>query len=107
MSESQINELARSKKASVLTSFYSSASGYITTLESHEGDYVPAGGTIVRLADLSSLWAEAQVYTSQLSEIDRKASVTVQFPDLGKEVNGNIQFVNPEINPDTRINLIR
>jgi Cu(I)/Ag(I) efflux system membrane fusion protein len=76
-------------------------------LESHEGDYVPMGGTIVRLGDLSSLWAEAQVYTSQLSAIDRNGTATVRLPDLGKEVSGKIQFVNPEINPDTRINLIR
>src|SRR5438105_7048708 len=107
MSESQINELARTKKASILTSFYSTASGYITTLESHEGDYVPEGGTIVRLANLSSLWAEAQVYASQLSEIDRNSIATIQLPDIEKEVKGRIQFVNPEINPDTRINLIR
>jgi Cu(I)/Ag(I) efflux system membrane fusion protein len=107
MSEAQTDELAKTKRASTLTSFYSTASGYITTLESHEGDYVPMGGTIVRLADLSSLWAEAQVYTSELSAIDRNGTATVRLPDLGKEVSGKIQFVNPEINPDTRINLIR
>ena len=107
MSEAQIDELTKTKKASTLTSFYSPASGYITTLESHEGDYIPEGGTIVRLANLSSLWAEAQVYTSQLSEIDRNGTATVQLPEVGKEISGKIQFVNPEINPDTRINLIR
>jgi Cu(I)/Ag(I) efflux system membrane fusion protein len=107
MSEAQIGELAKAKKISTLTSFYSPQSGYITELESHEGDYVTEGGTIVRLTDLSSLWAEAQVYTSQLSEIDRNGNATVQLPDIGKELNGKIQFVNPEINPDTRINLIR
>ena len=62
---------------------------------------------IVRLANLSSLWVEAQVYTSQLSEVDRNGSATVQLPDLGKEINGRIEFVNPEITPVTRINLIR
>jgi len=108
MSEGQINELAKSKKVSTLTSFYSPESGYITTLESHQGDYVTEGGTIVRLANLTALWAEAQVYASQLSEIDRNGKATVQLPDLGgKEITGNIQFVNPEIDPDTRINLIR
>jgi Cu(I)/Ag(I) efflux system membrane fusion protein len=107
MSDSQVNELAKTKKASILTPFFSTASGYVTTLESHEGDYIQEGGTIVRLANLSSLWAEAQVYTSQLSEIDKNGTATVQLPDLGKEVTGRIQFVNPEINPDTRINLIR
>jgi Cu(I)/Ag(I) efflux system membrane fusion protein len=107
MSELQIDELAKTKKASILTPFYSSASGYITTLEGHEGDYVPEGGTIIRLANLSSLWAEAQVYASQLSEIDRNGVAIVRLPDIGKEIRGRIEFVNPEINPDARINLIR
>lgn len=107
MNDAQINELERTKKASTLTTFYSPASGYVTALESHEGDYVMEGGTIVRLANLSSLWAEAQVYTSQLSEFDAKGSALVRLPDAGREIKGTIQFVNPEINPDTRINLIR
>jgi Cu(I)/Ag(I) efflux system membrane fusion protein len=107
MSEAQINELGRAKKSSSLTSFYSPASGHITSLQSHEGDYVMEGGTIVRLANLSSLWAEAQVYTSRLSEFDSKGSAFVRLPELGKEVKGTIQLVNPEINPDTRINLVR
>lgn len=107
MREVQIKELSTTRKASLLTSFYSSESGYVTTLESHQGDYVSAGTTVIRLNDLSDLWAEAQVYASQLSQIDRSAIATVQLPDLEKEINGRIQFVNPEINPDTRINLLR
>jgi len=108
MSEAQIEELVRNKKATPTTTFYSTASGYITTLDIREGDYIMEGGTIVKLADLSSLWAEAQVYTSQLSAIDRNGIATVQLPDMvGKEIKGRIEFVNPEINPDTRINLIR
>lgn len=108
MSETQVQELIRSKKATPTTTFYSTASGYITALDIREGDYVMEGGTIVKLADLSTLWAEAQVYTSQLSELDRNGVATVQLPDMeGKEIKGRIEFVNPEINPDTRINLIR
>jgi membrane fusion protein, copper/silver efflux system len=106
MNDSQVNELEKTKKASILTSFYSPASGYITTLESHEGDYVMQGETIVRLANLSTLWAEAQVYTSQLSQFDAKGSALVRLPE-GKEVKGTIQLANPEVNPDTRINLVR
>jgi len=108
MSEAQIQELANNKKATPLTSFYSNAGGYIIAMDIKEGDYVAEGGTIVRLADLSTLWAEAQVYSSQLSVIDKDGQAIVQFPDMqGKEVKGRIEFVNPEINPDTRINLIR
>jgi len=108
MSEAQINELANSKKATPATTFYSTASGYITQLDIREGDYVMEGGTIVKLADLSMLWAEAQVYTSQLAEINNNSVATVQLPGFeGKEIKGKIEFINPEINPDTRVNLIR
>ena len=108
MSEGQIQELMKNKKASPLTAFYSNANGFITSLEVREGDYVSEGGTVVKLADLSTLWAEAQVYSSQLSSIDKGGQAIVQFPDMpGKDVKGKIEFANPEINPDTRINLIR
>jgi Cu(I)/Ag(I) efflux system membrane fusion protein len=108
MSEAQIQELSANGKAAPVTTFYSTASGYITILDIREGDYIMEGGTIVKLADLSRLWAEAQVYTSQLADIDRFSTATVLFPDFdGKEIKGRIEFVNPEINSDSRINLIR
>ena len=108
MTETQIQELARQKKASPITTFYSTSTGHITTLDIREGDYIMEGGPIVKLADLSTLWAEAQVYTSQMAAIDRNSIAIVQLPDFdGKEIKGRIEFMNPEINPDTRINLIR
>ena len=108
MTENQINELMTNKKATPTTTFYSSAAGYITALDIREGDYVMEGGSVVKLADLSTLWAEAQVYTSQLAAIDLKGVATVELPDVeGAAIKGSIEFVNPEINPDTRINLIR
>jgi membrane fusion protein, copper/silver efflux system len=107
LSAGQIAELEKTKKASTLTTFYSPLAGTITSFESHEGEYVAEGGTIFRLTDLSSLWVEAQVYTSQLAGIDVKGNARVRIPDIGKEIDGRIELVNPEINPDTRINLVR
>lgn len=108
MTKDQIQELAKNKKVTPLTMYYSPESGYITDLQIREGDYVMEGGTIIKMADLSTLWAETQVYSSQLAEIDRNSKATVSFPDFnGQEIKGKLEFVNPEINPDTRINLIR
>ncbi|MEO6830569.1 MAG: efflux RND transporter periplasmic adaptor subunit [Chitinophagaceae bacterium] len=108
MTEGQINQLAQSKKVSTHTSFYSTETGYITKLNAQEGDYVMEGGTVVQLANLSTLWAEAQVYATQMYLIHKGEDVTVQIPDFNDEtINGTIDFVNPEINPDTRINLVR
>lgn len=108
MTEAQINALAKNKKAATTTIVYSKESGYITELDLQEGEYVSEGGPIVQLADLSTLWAEAQVYTSQLGQLNTNSTVAVQIPDMpGKELHGKIQFVNPEISTDQRLNLIR
>lgn len=108
MTEGQIQELLKTRKASPTTTVYSPTAGYITDLLLREGDYVMEGGTIVKIADLSTLWAEAQVYASQLSSLNSSSAAIVRLPDLdGREVRGRIEFVNPEISPDTRINLVR
>lgn len=108
VSESQIDALARTKQFSPLTAFYSTATGYITELPVKEGQYVMEGGVIVKLADLSTLWAEAQVYASQLASVDYKGMATVQLPDMpGTAIKGKVTFANPEISADTRINLLR
>ncbi len=108
LTESQIKEIAAAKQTNPLTSFYSPVSGTITALDLKEGDYTMEGGTIVRLADLSTLWAEAQVYTSQLTQLDQRGTVLVQIPDMpGKAFPGKIEYANPEISPNTRIDLIR
>lgn len=108
LNDTQIKELEATDKYFVHTSFYSPSSGYITSLDVQEGQYIMEGGTVVRLADLSTLWAEAQVYVSQLSQLDPQAIAEVQFPDFpGQSAKGRIEFVNPEINPETRITLLR
>ncbi len=108
MSEAQVNELGKTKKSSPLTPFYSDASGFITELPVLEGQYVSEGMMIVKLADLSSLWVEAQVYSSQLSAVNLQGTAIVNIPDLpGKEWKGKIEFANPEIVQDSRLNLVR
>lgn len=108
MSEVQVAELARAREAGTVTSFYSPVGGYISAIVSHEGDYLSPGTVLVRLADLSDVWVEAQVYSSQLSALDRNGKAVVRFPDLpGKEFAGRIGLVNPELDPAGRTNLVR
>jgi len=108
LNNAQMTQLEHAGKTEPTTSFYSSSNGYITVLDIRLGDYVMEGGTILQLADLSTLWAEAQVYTSQFSNLQENASAIVRIPALGNEsIPGKISFVNPEIVPDSRLNLIR
>ncbi|GAC1481075.1 MAG: efflux RND transporter periplasmic adaptor subunit [Flavisolibacter sp.] len=108
MSQQQISSLEQRGSSSLTTTFYSTASGYLTTLDIDEGNYVAQGGLIMHLANLESVWAEAQVFSSQLSQLNPKAEVNVQIPELpNKLIKGHIDFINPEINTQTRINLVR
>lgn len=108
MTIEQINQLAQSKQPSTHTTFYSTETGYITSLDIKEGDYVMEGGSVVELANISTLWAEAQVYSTEMSSVNKSEKVSVQIPDFNNQIiNGTIDFINPEINPDTRINLVR
>jgi Cu(I)/Ag(I) efflux system membrane fusion protein len=108
MSLEQIGKLSQKKEPSTLTTFFSPEDGYVTALDIQEGAYAKEGSPLLQLADLSTLWAEAQVYTTQLSSLDKNSQVTVQIPGLGNQsISARIDFENPEINPDTRINLVR
>ncbi|TDW99072.1 efflux RND transporter periplasmic adaptor subunit [Dinghuibacter silviterrae] len=108
LSEAQVAELARVRKPEPVTSFYSPSEGVVTSVEGHEGDEVAAGTVVVRLVDLSTVWVEAQVYTSQLPDIGKEAPVVVRLPEVpGREWPGRISFMNPEVDPDARINGVR
>jgi len=100
MSNAQLKQLEESGKPDPTTTFYITSNGYITVLDVRQGDYVMQGGTILQLADLSTLWAETQVFTSQFSHFQQIASAIVRIPELGGEaIQGRISFVNPEIVP--------
>lgn len=108
VTEAQIEELERSQSTSEVTGFISPYSGFITALESREGEYVPEGEMVLKLADLSSLWAEAQVYASRLATLRNITSATVLFPDIPNlEVKGKVEFLNPEVTRQTRLALLR
>ncbi len=107
MTEAQLTALEMSNKLTATTTFYGNESGYIIELLVQEGQYLNEGGSILQLADLSTLWAEAQVYTSQFSQVNSNSKITVRIPDMGKSLTGTAVFANPEISSDKRINLIR
>ena len=107
LTNEQLKQLAQSKQLLPVTTFYSTEAGYITAINVNEGEYVMEGGAVVQLANLSTLWAEAQVYTTQMSFVNDNEKASVQIPDLNETIVGTIDFINPQINADTRINLIR
>jgi Cu(I)/Ag(I) efflux system membrane fusion protein len=108
LNEQQIKNINSSSVQNPRTTFYSTAAGYVTELPLREGDYVSEGGTVVKLAGLSTLWVEAQVYATQMAQINYKKEAMIEIPDYSvNKISGKISFENPELNTATRINLIR
>ena len=99
LSPKQIQDIKSSEKFSNTLTILSSVSGVITSIDILEGNYVMEGGSIHHIADLSSLWAEVQIYSDNLSQINENMVATVYVPGIpGFKKTGKISFVNPELN---------
>ncbi len=108
LSEEQIAQLEKSKQARITNTIFSSVSGTIVEIPIKEGDIVAEGAKIYRLADLSTLWVETQVYSNELKILEDGKKVEV-IPDAFPEetTEGTIVFANPELQMQSKINLVR
>ncbi len=108
LTNAQIESIKSSKEVSPLTTFYSTFSGTISEIKVAEGSYVMEGSAVLQVADLNSLWLESQVNANYSKSISIGQNAKVSFADYPeKTINARIAFINPEINPDTRMLLIR
>jgi Cu(I)/Ag(I) efflux system membrane fusion protein len=108
LSNVQIENIKTNSEISAYTTFYSTSNGYIAEVMVAEGSYVMEGAGIIKLADLSNLWLETQVNVTSAKNITIGQNATISFPDFpNKTSNAKVAFINPEINPDTRLLLIR
>ncbi|MDO3628021.1 efflux RND transporter periplasmic adaptor subunit [Mucilaginibacter sp. BT774] len=104
----QIRRLAESGKAQATTTILSKVSGTVSDIAVHEGDYVTEGATILKTQALNSLWVEAQLYSGEAARYHVYDKVSVAFPDLnGQVINGKIEFINPELSDQSKVDLIR
>lgn len=108
LAEKQINELERTKSVSPLITFYSNRSGFLSELLVREGEYVEIGSPMFRLADLNSLWIEAQLYSSEINYLRQSPTIEVEFEAFpGERIKGEIVYDNPRLEDNTKINLVR
>ncbi|MBN8670014.1 MAG: efflux RND transporter periplasmic adaptor subunit [Chitinophagales bacterium] len=108
LSPEQIATIEKTKKIAPLVDFYSPVSGTLVELSVSEGQYVEAGTALYRIADLSELWVEAQVYTNELQWLKEKPRVQIEFDAYPGELLGaKPVFENPALETDQKISLIR
>lgn len=79
-------------------------SGYVTKKMVNLGDYITKGKTIYEIADLSRVWVMFEVYETDIAWISSQDSVEFTVQSLpGKVFEGVISFIDPVIDPQTRV----
>ncbi len=108
LSQSQIEAIKSNNDVSPYTTFYSTYSGTVSEIVASEGSYVMEGAAIIKLANLNTLWLETQVNVNYVKSLHIGKTAMVSFPDFPNQATkAKISFINPEINPDSRLLLIR
>jgi Cu(I)/Ag(I) efflux system membrane fusion protein/cobalt-zinc-cadmium efflux system membrane fusion protein len=104
----QVKRLAALDQPPRSVTFASPIDGYLTQKMISQGTAVKAGDTVLRVVDLSTVWLDAQVYTQDLPfvRIGQKVWATVEGAGA-KPVEGEIVFVAPQIDPQTRTATVR
>jgi membrane fusion protein, copper/silver efflux system len=106
--DAQLKELVSSQRVSPFVTYYAENAGVVAELSVIEGQYVPEGGTIMRLEDYSNIWVEADVYPSEAAKIKSGQQVKVLvagFEDQPQKMI--INFITPSFESGTQIMQIR
>jgi membrane fusion protein, copper/silver efflux system len=107
-SGAQLQQLAKNKRTDPFVTYYSPADGVVSELSVNEGQYVGEGGTILRLEGYHSLWVEADVYPSEVSNIKEGQRVKVVIPGSEDQPQSMvISFVTPALQSGSQTVQIR
>ncbi len=86
----------------------SPVSGHVISKVAEQGAHVAAGDTLFEVADLSTVWVEAEIYEADipLLRADQEAEVTAEgLPN--RVFHGRIVLVHPHVEMTTRTNRVR
>ena len=99
----QIDEIASSADKAAQITTYSSISGVVTKRNVAEGQYVKEGDVIFELADLSSVWVQADFFESDIPLIHTGQRVKIVAPTFaGGSTQGTVSFLQPSVDPQNR-----
>lgn len=108
LTEAQIAAVEKSGKVLTNLDVVSTTSGIVTGRRVNDGDYIAKGSVLYDIADLSKVWAMFDAYESDLLFLKQgdRLNFTVQAIP-GMTLTGNIIFIDPVIDPVTRVAQVR
>ena len=105
ITDAQIDALTAAGTASRTVRFFAPASGFIVEKmgDSLSGMKLEPGMTVLKIADHSTLWAQAEFYEEDLRHVAEGSEVSIEvdaFP--GRSWDGRILFFRSAVDPETR-----
>jgi membrane fusion protein, copper/silver efflux system len=108
VSPAEIAQIERTGVAKRTLTLRSPVSGYVIEKGVFGGQRVMAGDAIYKVADLSVVWVEGEVFERDLHAISLGQQASARFEALpGEERTGRITYVYPTLNPETRTVRVR
>jgi multidrug efflux pump subunit AcrA (membrane-fusion protein) len=104
----EIRALEEKREAPDVVTFRSPVSGFVIEKQALKGLHVMPGQSLYRVADLSVVWVEADLYERELSAIRPGAAATVTLDAYpGERFSGRVIYVYPYLDEKTRTNRVR
>jgi Cu(I)/Ag(I) efflux system membrane fusion protein len=114
--DDQIDDVLKTGKANSHLRIRSPISGHVIKKYVREGQYVEEGSPLYDVADLSSIWIQAQIYEDdmvflpfeqehKLAEALPVSATTRAFP--GEEFRGSLTFIYPHVDQQSRTVTVR
>ncbi len=108
ISEKDINEIEKNNSPKKTLTIYSPVNGIVVEKMVYQGQQVMAGMDLYKIADLSVVWAMADIYQMDLPWIKLGQNVDLELSYLpGKIFQGKVTYIYPFLNEETKTVKIR
>lgn len=108
LSGSQIAHIEKTGQAERRVDYYAPFDGYVMDLGARQGAAVEPGNMLFQLADLQSVWINAEVPETQAAWIKIGDPAVADVPALpGQHFQGRIDYLYPELTSATRTLKVR
>lgn len=108
LSNYAIEELKKSGTTSRLMNIRAPQNGIVTMMGAGEGAFVKPGMTVLKLVDLNTVWAIADIFEDQIGQISIGQDVSMHMPGIpGREWLGKVDYIYPTINAKARTLQVR
>lgn len=103
MSEAQINAVLRTGRVRRAVTLYSPASGTVVEKNVVDGQAVMAGQTLYTIADLRSVWVDAELRESDVANVSIGSGADIELNAYrGRTFKGRITYFYPTVQQEAR-----